>query len=77
MPHRAPAHRRWIDPVELKREQARQNRPVKKTPNFRLSMSSDGDMIIETTSRQLILNPAKVAALRAFLIATGDGNDGE
>ena len=73
-----------IDPVELKREQARlkreqasQNRPVKKIPNFRLSMSSDGDMIIETASKQMILSPVKVATLRAFLIATDGGNDGE
>ena len=43
--------------ARLKREQAKQNRPAKKTLNFRLSMSSDGGMIIETTSKQLKLSP--------------------
>ena len=38
---------------------------------------SDGDMIIETASKHMILSPVKVAALRAFLIASDGGNDGE
>jgi hypothetical protein len=67
-----------IDPVKFRRAQAKQNRPAtKKKPKLRLSMSDDGGMTIETTSKQLILSPAKVAALRAFLIATEDGTEGE
>ena len=61
-----------INPVKLKRAQAKQNRIATKKPKLRLFMSEDGGVIIETASKQMILSPAKVAALRAFLNVTDE-----
>lgn len=47
------------------------------TRTFHLSMNDQGGMVIENRSHRLALTAQQVAALRAFLIATGDDLRGE
>lgn len=67
-----------VDPIELKRQQRQQTQaaaPAKRT--FHLSMNDQGGMVIENRSHRMALSAQQVAALRAFLIATGDDTRGE
>ncbi|MCB1557000.1 MAG: DUF4102 domain-containing protein [Alphaproteobacteria bacterium] len=67
-----------IDPMEPRRE-ARKNRkkPEAKKNLFNLSLSGDGELTIETTSRILCLTAPQTDALRSFLIATPkEGKEG-
>jgi hypothetical protein len=67
-----------IDPVELKRQQRRQAQAATPaTRKFRLSMNDQGGLVIEIRSHRMALTAQQVAALRAFLIATGDEIQGE
>jgi hypothetical protein len=67
-----------IDPVELKRQQRQQTQAVTPTTRkFHLSMNDQGGMVIENRSNRMALTAQQVAALRAFLIATGDEIQGE
>lgn len=67
-----------IDPVELKRQQRRQTQAATPTTRkFHLSMNDQGGMVIENRSHRMALTVQQVAALRAFLIATGDETQGE
>jgi hypothetical protein len=70
--------REGIDPVEWKRQQRRQAQAAAPaTRKFRLSMNDQGGMVIENRSHRMALTMQQVAALRAFLIATGDEIQGE
>jgi hypothetical protein len=67
-----------IDPVEWKRQQRRQAQAATPTMRkFHLSMNDQGGMVIENRSHRMALSAQQVAALRAFLIATGDEIQGE
>jgi hypothetical protein len=67
-----------IDPVEWKRQQRRQAQVATPTTRkFHLSMNDQGGMVIENRSHRMALTTQQVAALRAFLIATGDETEGE
>lgn len=67
-----------IDPVEWKRQQRRQAQAATPTTRkFHLSMNDQGGMVIENRSHRMALSAQQVAALRAFLIATGDEIQGE
>lgn len=62
------------DPVAVKGENAQQARAAQPAANakFRLSLNSDGALIIEKPTNRMRLNAAQVAALRAFLLAAND-----
>lgn len=67
-----------IDPVEWKRQQRRQAQAATPTTRkFHLSMNDQGGLVIENRSHRMALTAQQVAALRAFLIATGDETQGE
>lgn len=67
-----------IDPVEWKRQQHRQAQAATPTTRkFHLSMNDQGGLVIENRSHRMALTAQQVAALRAFLIATGDEIQGE
>jgi hypothetical protein len=67
-----------IDPVEWKRQQRQQTQAATPaTRKFHLSMNAQGGLVIENRSHRMALTVQQVAALRAFLIATGDETQGE